>query len=271
MGESTVHKDVCFPTFLRCKDDTQVMKFDSLAELHRYVEAIDVENAEYEGWDNRGFRLRLRLLDHRRIEVETTGDLAATDEGLRALAEFAAAEGASLRLPSPGETLLSAYEIVSEQIQSARSRKPWLRRHLGRKFGIAALCVVLIALIVFYLERLRTPIDAGYDFHLGRTRTIVGAVGDALQQFHSEVGRYPTLEEGLEALGQEIEGKGPFLRQMKSIPDGWRHPLIYRPGNDGSGTRLALYSVGPNGKDEGGAGDDISFWSEAVQKEVQGP
>jgi hypothetical protein len=72
-------------------------------------------------------------------------------------------------------------------------------------------------------------------------------------------------------LGVETEGKGPYLRRMKSIPDGWRQPLIYRPADQGGDAPFALYSIGPNGRDEGGHGDDISFWSDAVQKQLPRP
>ena len=58
---------------------------------------------------------------------------------------------------------------------------------------------------------------------------------------------------------------------MKSIPDGWRQPLIYRPAGQGERAPFALYSIGPNGMDERGQGDDISFWSDEVQRQLPRP
>jgi len=48
-------------------------------------------------------------------------------------------------------------------------------------------------------------------------------------------------------LGSETEGKGPYLRAMRSIP------------GQGERAPFALYSIGPNGMDEGGQGDDIKL------------
>lgn len=47
-----------------------------------------------------------------------------------------------------------------------------------------------------------------------------------------------------------------YLAPQKSVPkDGWGHELAYKPEADGK--RFLLYSLGPDGKDEGGAGDDV--------------
>ena len=47
-----------------------------------------------------------------------------------------------------------------------------------------------------------------------------------------------------------------FLAPQKSVPkDGWGHALVFKP--DADGKRFQLYSLGPDGKDDGGAGDDV--------------
>jgi hypothetical protein len=47
-----------------------------------------------------------------------------------------------------------------------------------------------------------------------------------------------------------------YLAPQKSVPlDGWGHALVYKP--DADGKRFLLYSLGPDGKDAGGAGDDV--------------
>lgn len=49
---------VRFPVFVRELDDNSVKRFDNTEAL-RYLEAIDVENGEYEAWDDTGRVLRL--------------------------------------------------------------------------------------------------------------------------------------------------------------------------------------------------------------------
>jgi hypothetical protein len=74
-------------------------------------------------------------------------------------------------------------------------------------------------------------------------------------------GRYPTRDEGLELVL-------PFLQDDPPAPDlrdPWGRPYIYVPWDDeGFGVspvprgRYLLYSMGPNRRDDGGGGDDIS-------------
>ena len=49
-----------FPIFIRAKDSGELRKFSSVHELQRKVERIDIENGEYEAWDNDGRGPRIR-------------------------------------------------------------------------------------------------------------------------------------------------------------------------------------------------------------------
>src|SRR5882724_933398 len=104
-GGSWLSRDVSFPIFLRSRDDTHVSRFDSLEGLRRSLEAIDVENEEFEAWDDRGFRVRLLLLDSLEIGAESSEDRPAIQEALRAFTEFASAEAVTPTLPPMGESL----------------------------------------------------------------------------------------------------------------------------------------------------------------------
>ena len=87
----------------------------------------------------------------------------------------------------------------------------------------------------------------------------------ALDNFVVDVGRYPTSQEGLNALRAKPEGadkwNGPYLK--KEIPtDPWGHPYQYRsPGRSGG---YEITSYGADGR-EGGEGDnaDINSWETA--------
>jgi general secretion pathway protein G len=94
------------------------------------------------------------------------------------------------------------------------------------------------------------------------TRAQVDALQKALDQYHIDVGRYPSTEQGLQALvtkpAEEAKWTGPYL--AKAVPkDAWGRDYIYQsPGEHGD------YDLQSNGKDgrPGGDGDnaDITSW-----------
>lgn len=85
----------------------------------------------------------------------------------------------------------------------------------------------------------------------------------ALDLFRLDVGRYPSAEEGLQALRVKpaaVENwDGPYLK--KDLPmDPWNKGYIYRsPGQHGD---FDLISLGPDGQEggEGEAAEDVVSW-----------
>jgi general secretion pathway protein G len=81
-------------------------------------------------------------------------------------------------------------------------------------------------------------------------------LGQGLDQFRLDVGRYPTTQEGLNALmvnpGGIDQWEGPYLK--KELPkDPWERPYIYQcPGTHGE---YDLFSYGRDGA-LGGEGED---------------
>lgn len=86
--------------------------------------------------------------------------------------------------------------------------------------------------------------------------------GAALDTFHLDVGRYPTTQEGLQALRSQPTSvetwKGPYI--PKEVPaDPWGHPYQYlSPGTHGD---YDLFSLGADNV-EGGDGEnqDVVSW-----------
>ncbi|MEM7569580.1 MAG: type II secretion system major pseudopilin GspG [Pseudomonadota bacterium] len=85
----------------------------------------------------------------------------------------------------------------------------------------------------------------------------------ALDYFRLDVGRYPTQQEGLEALWSAPPGveawKGPYVQKAEALVDAWDAPLKYRiPGESAP---VEIYSFGADGV-EGGEDDaaDITSW-----------
>lgn len=98
------------------------------------------------------------------------------------------------------------------------------------------------------------------------TRDRIEAVANALRSFDSDLGYLPhSVNSGM--VNALTSGKrGSYYRFDKAelnasgeVVDAWGNPMVYRsPGSRGS--KFDLYSTGPNGKDEGGAGDDVGNW-----------
>jgi len=96
------------------------------------------------------------------------------------------------------------------------------------------------------------------------TKAQIELFGTALDTFRLDVGRYPTVEEGLKALREKPSGlegwQGPYL--PKEIPvDPWNKPYVYKcPGEHGD---YDLLSYGLDGS-EGGEGEnlDIVSWKD---------
>lgn len=94
------------------------------------------------------------------------------------------------------------------------------------------------------------------------TRAQIDAFEKALDQYRLDVGKYPTTEQGLNALvakpDNEAKWAGPYLK--KAVPnDPWGNKYVYRaPGEHGE---FDLLSYGTDGK-TGGADEaaDITNW-----------
>ncbi len=93
-------------------------------------------------------------------------------------------------------------------------------------------------------------------------RAQIDALGKALDQFRIDTGSYPTTEQGLAALnnnlGNNPKWAGPYLK--KSVPnDPWDKPYLYKaPGEHGD---YDLYTLGKDGQ-QGGTkeAEDVTNW-----------
>lgn len=131
-----------------------------------------------------------------------------------------------------------------------------------RGFNLLELLVVLviIGLLVGYVApRYFGQVEKS---EIKTAQAQINALEKAIDQFRLDMGRYPSNEEGLDALTNAPAGnarwQGPYLK--KAAPqDPWGQPYQYRiPGAHGE---FDLYSLGPDGK-PGGEGKfaDIGNW-----------
>jgi general secretion pathway protein G len=136
------------------------------------------------------------------------------------------------------------------------------RNTLQAGFTLIELLVVMV--IIGLLAALVTPrfIRQEEKAKVKAARAQVELLGAALDTFRLDVGRYPTTQEGLEALRDRPSGlerwDGPYLK--KEIPrDPWGNSYVYR--SPGEREPYELQSYGADGV-AGGNGDsgDIKSW-----------
>ena len=133
-----------------------------------------------------------------------------------------------------------------------------------RRFGFTLLELLVVLVIIGLLAGYVAP---RYFSQVGKSEAKVAkaqivAFENALHQYRLDMGRYPTTEQGLDALvkkpANEPKWSGPYL--AKAVPmDPWGKPYIYR--SPGEGREFDLYSLGKDGR-PGGSGDDadITNW-----------
>src|SRR5438552_10536546 len=60
MIETTMDHSVVFPIYV-CLDDGQVIRIESFQKILYHLEAIDIENDEYQFWDANGLGLKILI------------------------------------------------------------------------------------------------------------------------------------------------------------------------------------------------------------------
>jgi general secretion pathway protein G len=97
-------------------------------------------------------------------------------------------------------------------------------------------------------------------------RLYIKTLSTELDKFRIDAGRYPTTQEGLNALIQCPSGlagcNGPYLRDKSLLKDPWNNDWKYTsPGS--SGRPFEIMSFGEDGK-EGGEGNakDVKSWED---------
>jgi general secretion pathway protein G len=132
---------------------------------------------------------------------------------------------------------------------------------MNRNLGFTLLELLVVIVIIGLLAGYVAP---RYFSQVGKSEIQVAkaqieSIEKALDQFRLDVRRYPTAEEGLEALVSKPSSastwSGPYLK--KAVPaDPWGRPYVYRvPGEK---AEFQLMSLGRDGK-QGGTGEDADI------------
>ncbi len=139
------------------------------------------------------------------------------------------------------------------------------RRNHRRCSGFTLIELLVVLVILGLLATIATPQVLRF---LGRAKTDTAGVqvqnlATTLDLYRLDVGRYPSEEEGLDALLGRPPGvtvwNGPYVKKADMLIDPWGRPFRYRyPGEHGE---YDLYSLGDDDA-EGGDGEDrdITNW-----------
>lgn len=131
--------------------------------------------------------------------------------------------------------------------------------HTGREAGYTLTEMLVVIGIIGLIAAALTP-NLINQFSRAKAKTAqlqLDSLAADVEAFQSDVGRYPTQKEGLQALISQpgpLDGwTGPYLRDAKLLNDPWGNPVVYVLNP--SGRSFQVESLGADGK-PGGQGVD---------------
>ncbi|HUS48346.1 MAG TPA: type II secretion system major pseudopilin GspG [Phycisphaerae bacterium] len=139
-------------------------------------------------------------------------------------------------------------------------------RHMRRRraFTLVELLLVLVILAVLAVVVVPKFTGRSQQAKITAAQTDIANLEVAIDAFEIDCSRYPTTEEGIQALVEQPSGltewKGPYLK--RGVPkDPWHNPYVYQCPGQHNTNGYDIHSYGPDG-DKGGD-DDITNWSES--------
>ena len=136
------------------------------------------------------------------------------------------------------------------------------RMNSGVRSGFTLIELLLVLVILAVLAAVVVPKFTGQSERARETRagTDITTIEGALERFEIDAGRYPTNDEGLNALverpGNVTEWNGPYIKQLPKDPWGaeyqYRYPGTHNPNG------FDLFTFGKDGRE---GNDDIDNWT----------
>ncbi|HEX8916466.1 MAG TPA: type II secretion system major pseudopilin GspG [Humisphaera sp.] len=144
------------------------------------------------------------------------------------------------------------------------------RRRRAAASGFTLIELLLVLAILAILATIVVTATAGRTEGARKTKAAVeiAEIGKGITEFEMDCGRYPTTEEGLQALltaPPELQGKWKrvYLGKQALPLDPWGKPYVYKllQSENGGESSYELLSTGPDGKE--GTADDVSNQTKA--------
>jgi general secretion pathway protein G len=151
-------------------------------------------------------------------------------------------------------------------------RIPHSPLRIRQAFTLVELMVVLLILGILAAAIVPNVVGRTDSAEHTKAQSDIAIIEGLLDQFYLDMGRYPTTEEGLNALyyapeQDQDKWHGPYPK--KPIPkDPWGHDYIYESPGTHTSLPYEVSSYGRSGR-EGGEGADapIISWGEALEHE----
>jgi general secretion pathway protein G len=134
-------------------------------------------------------------------------------------------------------------------------------RALHKAFTLIELLLVLVIIAVLAAVVVPKMVGRTEDAKIKATKGSIAGIKTALETFEVDNGRFPTTEEGLQALVNAPAGMnewhGPYVDKQHIAADAWGNPFQYRYPGPQNPSGFDLSSFGPDGRE---SQDDITNW-----------
>lgn len=144
------------------------------------------------------------------------------------------------------------------------------RSAIRNRKGFTLIELLVVILILAILAALIVPrvVNRTSDAKRAKAASDIASLSSALQQFRLDNDRFPTTEEGLQALRRQPQDasswRGPYLTKALP-PDPWGFDYVYEsPGPDGEDSYMVM-SYGSDGT-QGGEGEATDV-TEGIEEE----
>ncbi|MCH2202562.1 MAG: type II secretion system major pseudopilin GspG [Fuerstiella sp.] len=139
------------------------------------------------------------------------------------------------------------------------------RHHARTGFTLIELLIVLAIIVAIAAMVAPNLIGRQQESRINLTKAQIKSVENALKQKAIDnQGTFPDSNDAIKALSQPSEDDSgrehaPYLEEYPR--DSWGNDFHYEYDANRDLTKPRIWSSGPDGKDDGGSGDDIANWS----------